>query len=113
MTLRLGAPSPQLRSAHPDAFLAMAAGAVIASAMSITVAPLVLVLVMLVGLGTLVRVPWRWVVGATASPLPMVLMYGATVGNLTVVDLVVATMKGAVAVTGVLVATASVPGPRL
>jgi hypothetical protein len=103
----------QLRLAHPDAFLAMWLCAVGASAMSVTVAPLASILVVLIGIGALARVPWRWVVAATASPLPIVVMYGATVGHLSFVDFVVAAMRGAVTVTGVLVAVNAVPGPRL
>ena len=75
--------------------------------------PLAVVLVMVVGVGQFARVPWRWVFAATVGPLPMVLLYGLTVGHFAAMDMAVAAMRGAVSATGVLVAVAAVPGPRL
>lgn len=102
-----------MRHAHPDAYLAITAGSVFASASSITVGPLVVVLTLLVTVGWFARVPWRWVIVATVGPMPMVLMYGLTVGHLTALDVAVAALRAAVSVTGVLVSVAAVPGPRL
>ena len=100
-------------NAHPDAYLAIAAGAVFTSAVGATMTPLAVVLVMVVGVGQFARVPWRWVFTATVGPLPMVLLYGMTVGHFAAMDMAVAAMRGAVSATGVLVAVAAVPGPRL
>ena len=104
---------PDVPFAHPDAHLAVAAGAVFASAVGASILPLALVLALVAAVGQFARVPWRWVFVATVGPTPMVLLYGMSVGHFAAVDMAVAAMRGAVSATGVLVAVAAVPGPTL
>ena len=83
------------------------------SAISVSPLPLVASLLVLGVVSTLVSVPLRYAVAGALGPLPMVLLYGATVNHVTALDVLVGVLKGALAATGLMVAVATTPGPQL